>query len=97
MKPNTCDLSVMRGVKSNISQNSDDLKKQTNLPSISPVNSQRNQPLNLTYPPNSTGPAQPRLQQAGLKPHRCASCGKGFLSRSNMRAHMRLHEGTALR
>ena len=59
MKPNTCDLSVMRGVKSNISQNSDDLKKQTNLPSISPVNSQRNQPLNLTYPPNSTSPAQP--------------------------------------
>ena len=97
MKPNTCDLSVMRGVKSNISQNSDDPKKQTSLPSIHPVNSQPNQPSNLTYPPNSTGPVQPRLQQAGFKPHRCASCGKGFVSRSNLRAHMRLHEGTALR
>jgi len=96
MKPNTCDLSVMRGVKSNISQNSDDPKKQTSLPSIHPVNRQPNQ-TSLTYLPNSTGPVQPRLQQAGFKPHRCASCGKGFVSRSNMRAHMRLHEGTALR
>jgi len=100
VKPNTCDLSVMGGVKSNNSQNSDapNLRmEQTSLPSIHPVNSQPNQPSNLTYPPNSTGPVQPRLQQAGLKPHRCSSCGKGFVSRSNMRAHMRLHEGTALR
>ena len=93
VKPNTCDLSVMGGVKSNNSQNGDFRIEQTSLPSIHPVN----QPSNLTYPPNSTGPVQPRLQQAGLKPHRCASCGKGFVSRSNMRAHMRLHEGTALR
>ena len=36
-------------------------------------------------------------QQAGQKPHRCEKCGKGFVSKSNMKAHMRLHEGTALR
>ena len=36
-------------------------------------------------------------QQAGHKPHRCEKCGKGFVSKSNMKAHMRLHEGTALR
>ena len=36
-------------------------------------------------------------QQPGQKPHRCEKCGKGFVSKSNMKAHMRLHEGTALR
>jgi len=72
VNPNTCDLSVMRGVKSNNSQNSDVRKEQTSLPTISPVNIQPNQPSNLTYLPSSTGSVQPRLHQAGLKPHRCA-------------------------
>jgi hypothetical protein len=34
---------------------------------------------------------------AAEKPHQCGVCGRRFVSRSNLRAHGRLHEGTALR
>ena len=91
-----CDL--MRDVKCEISDSSDDKKDSkhhSSLPSIHIVTNQ----ANLTNPPNSSGHvvAVTRLQQSSQKPHQCTTCGKGFVSRSNMRAHMRLHEGTALR
>lgn len=89
-----CDL--MREVKCEISESSDDKKDskhQSSLPPIHIVTSQ----ANLTNLPNSSGHVVARMQQSSQKPHQCTTCGKGFVSRSNMRAHMRLHEGTALR
>ena len=89
-----CDL--MRDVKCEISESSDDKKDSkhhSSLPSIHIVTNQ----ANLTNLPNSSGHVVTRLQQSSQKPHQCTTCGKGFVSRSNMRAHMRLHEGTALR
>ena len=92
-----CDL--MRQVKVEIGESSADQKDP---PMMHLVKNQANSThvknqANPTHSPNSTGKVEARLQQSSQKGHRCTTCGKGFVSRSNMRAHMRLHEGTALR
>lgn len=89
-------LLVMKDVKNEISESSDDQEDSKQQAPLQPIHFVNNQP-NPTCPPNSTGQVQVRLHQSSLKPHRCTTCGKGFVSRSNMKAHMRLHEGTALR
>ena len=94
--PSDSNCELMREVKNEISESSDvekDSKHQASLPPIHLVNNQ----ANLVHAPNSTGQFEARFRQSKQKPHRCTTCGKGFVSRSNMRAHMRLHEGTALR
>ena len=94
--PSDPNCELMREVKNEISESSDvekDSKHQASLPPIHLVNNQ----ANLVHEPNSTGQFEARFRQSKQKPHRCTTCGKGFVSRSNMRAHMRLHEGTALR
>ena len=93
-KQNICDSILMGEVKNEMVKN---CHYQTTGPPIKHVANQLHQISNMAHPPNSTGHVISKMEQASLKPHRCDSCGKGFVSRSNMRAHMRLHEGTALR
>ena len=93
-KQNICDSILMGEVKNEMVKN---CHYQTTGPPIKHVANQLHQISNMAHPPNSTGHVISKMEQASLKPHRCGSCGKGFVSRSNMRAHMRLHEGTALR
>merc|ERR1719153_2057694 len=57
-------------------------------------NSVRNDNELTEHKVNFHGMEQERRQD---KPYRCDVCNKGFVSRSNLRAHCRLHEGTALR
>ena len=82
-------LMIGEGKKDTVCTDSDDYTDHTSLP-----HNAQNQPKTATaHIINSSTPTQ----QAGQKPHRCEKCGKGFVSKSNMKAHMRLHEGTALR